>query len=147
MWGSPRRVEGKALTSTIYPGHLVEMTSAAADTYKLFATAGAKGEKMVAIEDDLQGNSVATAYTAANKMQVNIYKSGEECLVKVANGQNIAKGDKLVRAAAGYVQKAATDSSGTVVEQEVIGIAMEAKDMSDSSGADPAEDKIRMRWL
>ena len=146
QWGKPRRVEGLASTSTIYPGHLVEMTNAALDTWKLFATAGAKGEKAVAIEDDLQGNPVSTAYTQNNRIQVNIYKSGEECIVRVANGENIAKGDKLVRAANGEVAEAAVDSSGTIVEQEVIGIALEAKDLSDSSGADPSDVMIRMRW-
>lgn len=145
--GSPQRLEGLASTSTIYPGHLVEMTNAAQDTWKLRATAGAKNEKAVAVEDDLKGNGVATAYTANNRIQVNIYKSGEECIVRVANGENIAKGDKLIANNDGTVKEHTLDSSATVVEEHVIGIALEAKDMSDSSAADPSDVMIRMRWL
>lgn len=147
LWGKPRRVEGLASTSTIYPGHLVEMTNAAQDTWKLRATAGGKNEKAVAIEDDLQGNPIATAYTANNRIQVNIYGSGDECVVRVANGESIAKGDKLIANSDGTVKEHTADSSGTVIEEHVIGIALEAKDMSDSSGADPADVMIAMRWL
>ena len=147
QWGKPRRVEGLASTSTIYPGHLVEMTSAALDTWKLRATAAGKNEKAVAIEDDLQGNPVATAYTANNRIQVNIYRSGEECIVRVANGENIAKGDKLIANSDGTVKEHTADSSGVVLEEHVIGIVLEAKDMSGSSGVDPSDVMIRMRWF
>jgi len=146
LWGKPRRVEGLASTGTIYPGHLVEMTSAALDTWKLRATAGGKNENAVAIEDDLKGNPIATAYTANNRIQVNIYGSGDECVVRVANGEAIAKGDKLIANSDGTVKEATPDSSGVVIEQHVIGIALEACDMSGSSAVDPSP-LCAMRWI
>lgn len=143
--GNPRRVEGKASTGTIYPGMLVELTNASADTFQLRATAGIKAINCVACEDDLQGNDIDTAYTISTRLQAYIPRPGDEIVVRVANGENIAKGDKLVAAAAGYVKEMTLDSSGQAVEEDLLGIAMEAKDMSDSSGADPSDNKIRMR--
>jgi hypothetical protein len=146
--GSPQRVEGLASNGSIYPGHLVEMTSAAADTYQLRATQGGYGEKAVAVEDDLQGNDIATAYTANNRIQVNIYKSGEECIVRLQGATSITKGDKLMAGASGVVLKYVKDSSAVVTEPHPIGIALESLDLSDSSSSEAnTENKIRMRWL
>lgn len=146
--GTPRRVEGIAYNGSVYPGHLVELTSAAQDTYKLRATEGAAQLKAVAVEDDLQGAAIDTVYTANNRIQVNLYRSGDECVVRLQGATSITKGDKLMAGANGVVLKLTGDSSAVITEKSAIGIALETLDLSDSSSGEAnTENKIAMRWL
>ena len=118
--------------AAITPGHLVEITSA--DKVQVHATAGGLAQKGFAVEDDLQGNPISTAYVAGYAVQYNIMKPGEEVNALIANGEDIAIGDKLVSAGDGTLKELTSEST----DESVVAIAVEACDMSGSSAADPS---------
>lgn len=130
-----KHVEGLA-SGTPTPGHLLERTSAVADTLKVHASVGGKAQRIFAIEDELQGAVISTAYTAGEKLFALQCLPGDQVNALIADGENIAKSDELVSAGDGTLQKANVDSASTVIEQDVVAIAMAACDMSGSSGAD-----------
>lgn len=131
-----RDKEGIA-SGAITPGHLLERTSTA-DTVKVHATAGAKAQRLFAIEDEHQGKEISDAYSSADRVFFKTFQPGDRVHALIANGEAIAIGDWLVSNGDGTLKEADADSSGTIFEQDVIGVAMEACDMSDSSGADPS---------
>jgi hypothetical protein len=134
--GPFERTEGLA-SGTPSPGHLAELTSATADTYKVQTANGPKAPAAVFVEDDLQGKDIDDAYTAATIAQVNLYPPGSAAVLRVKNGENISKGDLVCSAGSGEVRKVVSDSSATVVEDIPIAIALVGCDMSDSSSVDP----------
>ena len=91
---------------------------------------------MFAIEDELQGNGISTAYATTKLVQAMIFLPGDEVQARITNGENISKGDKLVSNGDGTLKKAFAESSAIVIEQHVVAYAREANDMSGSSGAD-----------
>jgi hypothetical protein len=91
------------------------------------------------VEDDIQGKAITTAYAAAARVQANVQRSGDVFYGLIANGENISKGDKLESAGDGTLRKHTASSAGAVeYPLAVVGIALDAVDMSSSSGADPS---------
>jgi hypothetical protein len=135
--GTKETQETAIASGTVYPGYLLEPTSTA-DTYKAHAVAGGGGAAVFAIEDELQGNDIDDAYATTKRMQIYFAKPGDVIYVKIVNGANIAIADKLVSNGNGYFKEHTKDSSATIVEQHVFGYAMDAVDMSGSSGVDPS---------
>lgn len=131
--------------SAITPGMLIAVGSAG--TVAAHAVAGGVCEKMFALEDELQGKTIDDAYAAAAPVQCWNATPGEEVLAILANGQDVAIGDKLVSDGAGALTAYSEDSSAIVVETYPIAIALEAVDMSGSSGADVAGGRIAVRIL
>ena len=131
------KVEGLA-SSTPTPGHLLELTTATADTYKVHATAGGHAMPIFAVEDDLQGAEISTAYTAAARLFARCFRQGDLVFALIANGANVAKGDKLVSNGDGTLKVATPDSSGVLVEEYIVAYAQAGCDMSGSSGEDPS---------
>jgi len=121
--GDFRREEALA-AAELYPGHLVEFTSAG--KLQKHSTAGGVAERIVAIEDALQGNTISTAYAAAALVSANVEQPGNQVQMFLAAGANVAIGAKLESAGDGTLQAVTT---GTV-----IAVAAEAKDLS-ASGA------------
>ncbi len=137
--GDPVRREYKA-DAAITPGHLLERTSTGV---KVHATAGGRAAAIFALEDDLQGNGITTAYTIANRVQTGHFKSGDQAYALLANGESASVGDWLESAGSGELRVVDADASvGLVVTGSVIAFAEEAVDMSDSSAADPATARI-----
>ena len=130
-----RDKEGIA-SGAITPGHLLERTSTA-DTLQVHAVAGGRAQRHFAIEDEHQGKEIGDAYSSADRVFFRTFQPGDRVYALIKDGENIAIGDKLVSGADGTLQKAAADSSGTILEQDVVAIALEACDMSGSSGEDP----------
>lgn len=130
----------------ITPGHLVYLTSA--NTVAVHANAGQNAQKAFAVENDLVGGTISDNYAASSKVQYEIMERGAEVNALIANGENISIGDALESAGDGTLQKHTpdsesvdVDSSGNVVTvygEAIVGYALEAVDMSDSSGADPS---------
>jgi len=143
--GDPLRYEAIA-SGAISPGHLVELTNATADTVKVQTSTGPAVERAVALEDELQGNEIGDAYTTANIVQYALFRPGDMAVLRLKNGENAAKGNFLVSAGSGEVAVMVADSSGVIVEQVPIGIAMEGVDMSSSSAVDPSP-LIAVRFL
>jgi len=120
----------------ITPGHLVELMTTG--KVRVHATGGGVAQSAFAVEDDLQGKDISTVYDADDKVQYNVMKKGEVVNALIINGEDIAINDKLVSNGDGTLKEAAADSSATVIEEYVVAIAVEACDMSGSSGADPS---------
>ncbi len=131
-----RDKEGLA-SGGITPGHLLERTSTA-NQVKVHATAGAFAQRHFAIEDEHQGKEIGDAYVTTQRTFFKTFQPGDRVFALIANGENIAIGDKLVSNGDGTLKEADADSSGTIFEQDIVGIALSACDMSDSSGADPS---------
>ena len=121
--GDFRREEALA-AAELYPGHLVEFTSAG--KFQKHSTAGGVAERIVAVEDALQGNTISTAYAADALVSANVEQPGNQVQMFLAAGENVANGAKLESAGGGALQAVTT---GTV-----IAVAAEAKDLS-ASGA------------
>jgi len=127
-------VKEEKADAAITPGHLLERT---ATGVKVHAAAGAKAQRIFAVEDENQGKEIDDAYTTAARCFFKTFRPGDLVLARIKNGENIAIGDWLTSGAAGVLAEAAADSSGTIIEQDVVGVALSACDMSGSSGVDP----------
>lgn len=121
--------------AAITPGHLVELMS----TNKVRAHATASGNalpKMFALEDELQGKEIDDDYAAADPVQVWVCQPGEVVNALLKDGETIVIGDALESAGDGTLQKVAADSTGIYYYNQIVGIALEALDLSGSSGAE-----------
>jgi len=122
--------------AAITPGMLCETMSTA--KVRAHSVAGGNAEAMVAIEDELQGKEIGTAYAADAVVLMRRFVPGDEFYGLIANGEDIAIGDFLESAGNGRLRKHAADSAGAVeAANPIVGVASEAVDMSDSSAADP----------
>jgi hypothetical protein len=137
-------VEEFDANAEIYPGMLVEEMS----TGKLRAHSTAEGNAipMFALEDELQGNDIDDAYAADDKVQVWVPNRGEQVYAILADGQNASIGSFLESHGDGYLQvhepdimsweSSAGGRSYTDYSNVIVGVALEAVDLSDSSGAE-----------
>jgi len=132
---------GEAIT----PGMLIALASDG--DVDLHASAGGICEKMFAMEDELQGRTIDTDYDAADPVQCWIALPGEEVFAWLANGEDVSIGTQLVSNGDGQLKEWTEAASAAVVTEEfVIAMALEAVDMSGSSGADPTG-RIKVRIL
>lgn len=113
--------------AAITPGQLVELLSTG--KVQKVAAAGGKVEIAVAIEDYLQGNGINDDYAVGARVLHRIFCRGQQVLLILADGENVAIGDKLVAATGGEVKGQATST------EEVLVVAMEAVDASGGSVA------------
>lgn len=126
------------------PGHLLEWTSAS----KLQKNSGdgVACEVIIADMNVNEGEGVSDAYATTDRAIGAIPYPGATARVKLKNGENAAIAAKLCSAGNGEFRVCKSDSSGTVVEDYQLCIALEAVDMSDSSAADP-DGWILVRFL
>lgn len=125
----------RTANASITPGHLVEVMSTG--KLRVHASAGGHAQKAFAVENDLIGAGITTAYAAAAQVQYEVMERGAEVYALIANGQNIALGDPLESAGNGELRKYAHDSAGLDTTNNIVAYALAAVDMSDSSAADP----------
>jgi hypothetical protein len=134
--GDPMHLELVA-AAAITPGHLCEVDSAG--KLAVHSTAGGTAAPIFAFEDENQGNEIGTAYTASNQAVALVCSPGCEVFAILANGENAAIGNFLESQGDGTLRVVDADASvGDVGVQSVVGVAMEAVDMSGSSGVDPS---------
>ena len=117
----------KVAAAAITPGHLVELTSA----NKVQAHSGdgvGAFPKMFALEDELQGKEIDDAYAADDPVQVWVCQPGEVVYALLKNGETAVVGSPLDSAGDGTL--AVTTTASAVI----VGIALEALDLSGSSG-------------
>jgi len=134
--------------AAITPGMLLELMST--DKVRAHATAGGNAmPRMFALENELEGEGINDAFAADEKVQVWIPYRGDIVYAILADGENVAIGDPLESNGAGYLAKHVSDvesfesaepGSITVLPEQVVGIALEAVDISDSSGAESSGD-------
>lgn len=135
--GSPTRFE-RAAAAAITPGHIVELTSS--NTVQAHSTAGGTvAPLLVALEDENKGGEIGTAYTAANVTLFAAFGPGDIFYGLLANGETAVIGSKLESYGDGTLRVVDSDASvGDIGVQSVVGVALEAVDMSGSSAADPS---------
>jgi len=137
--GSMPVVRNKTGTGTIYPGMLLELTAAAA-TIGVHTNAGDVMGVIVALEDSLQGEDVDHAYTTGEYIRYGHFKSGDVLQMRLANGETATLHCYLESNGDGYLRvRDADPSAGTIDPGSIKLMALEAVDMSGSTGEDPAD--------
>lgn len=138
-------IEEKVATAAITPGMLIELTST--DTkVQAHSTAGGNAIPIrVALESELEGEDIDTAYAADDRVQTWIPQRGAVAYMILADGENVSIADPLESAGNGYLQKHVADvesfesaepGSISVYPNQIVGVALEALDLSDSSGGE-----------
>ena len=89
---------------------------------------------MFALEDELQGRGIDDNYATFSKIQVWIPGRGDRVYALLKSGESVIVGDKLASGGDGTLIK---HVSASVKPNQIVAIAMEAVDMSGSSGVDP----------
>ena len=126
-------IEEFTANAAITPGMLVEEMSTG--KVRVHANAGQTVLPMFALEDELQGNGIATAYAADDQVQVWIPGRGDVVYALLSDGEIAVIGSLLESNGDGYLQVYAADSAGAVeYPNSIVGIAIEALDLSGSSG-------------
>lgn len=132
------RREEMIAAAALSPGHLVEMTSAAAsgtkDTCQKHSTEGGYAERRVAVEDALQGDTIDDAYAADDTVSVNVLEPGAEVQMYLQAGESVTKGDWLISGGDGTLIANGSESSGTTVQQ-IVAVALETSDLSGSGAS------------
>jgi len=113
--------------AALSPGHILEVNS---DNEVLkHSTSGGIAQVRVAVEDALQGKTVATAYAAAALVPNHIQRSGTKFQAMLAALQDVAIGDPLM-----------SDGDGCLIAHTgtniVLAWAEEALDLSDTTDVD-----------
>jgi hypothetical protein len=136
-------IEEIQASGTIYPGHLLELDS---DGYvKAHSAAGQNALPYFALENELEGKGVSDAYSSGDKVQVWVACRGEIVNALLADGENVDEGDYLESNGDGKLKKHVADvesfesaeaGSITVYPNQIVGQAIEAVDISDSSGGE-----------
>lgn len=126
-------VAGGAIT----PGMLVRRSSAT--QVVAHSTAGGNNQKMFALENDLVGEGISTAYASGDQVQLGICQRGAKIDALLETGANVAVGDALESNGAGALQahvKPNTDASALPLEMDsIVGYAREALNNSSGSNA------------
>lgn len=136
-------IEEKVAAAAITPGMLIELTST--DTkVQAHSTAGGNAiPTRIALENELEGEDIDTAYATDDVVQTWIPQRGAVAYMILADGENVSIGDPLESAGNGYLQKHVADvesfesaepGSITVYPNQIVAVALEAKDLSGSSG-------------
>ena len=137
-------IEEWVANAAIMPGMLVELMT----TGKIRPHSDANGNAMpmFALEDELQGKGVDEAYAAADPVQVWIPYRGDKVYALLEDGQTVVIGDWLVSAGNGHLRKFVGGDSGAAEELslEIVAMAYEAMDASESSGGDQPQRRIEV---
>jgi len=132
------------LTATavaIRPGELVEITSAG--TIQAHSTAGGSVvPPMFVLEDELQGKAITDSIAASAKAQCWIPYRGDQVYAWLEDGETAVIGSLLESSGSGTLKvhvpdvesfESADPGSITVVNNQIVGVALEAVDLSTSA--------------
>ena len=133
-----------ATAVAITPGYLLELTSAG--TVQAHSTAAGNAARYIALEDELQGKAITDDYAVSVPIQVWMAVPGEEAYMLLANGQTAVIGSLLESAGDGTLNVHSADSTGIYYPKQIVGQALDAVDMSGSSGEDP-DGRIKVRFI
>ena len=130
--------------AVITPGMLIEEMSTG--KVRKHANSGQNVLPMFAVEDELQGNGINDDYAAADQVQCWIPTRGDQVWCIVADGAAaIVIGAPLESSGDGFLKlhtpvvESGEESSGNVTTfyaNPIVGYALTAVDLSDSSGAE-----------
>lgn len=137
-------------SGVITPGQLIEQN--ALTTYRRHANSGRDAATIFATEDDLQGNEIGDNYASASKCFFKNFRRGDKVWALLADGQTAVVNSLLESNGDGDLKvhtAPAFDSDGTLTAggvslytRAVVARALEAVDLSGSSGADPTTRRI-----
>uniref|UniRef100_A0A6M3K2W3 Uncharacterized protein n=1 Tax=viral metagenome TaxID=1070528 RepID=A0A6M3K2W3_9ZZZZ len=131
--GSNFRVGEAVASVAAYPGYLMETDSNG--EVKPHATEGGYAARMIANEDAMQGNTLTDQYAIDDLVQLLYELPGNEVRMYLEAGQTAVIGSRLISAGNGTL-KLESDATSAGVVKQIIGIALEAKDLSDSAAVD-----------
>ena len=117
--GGPVRNEALA-NAALYPGHLVGLLSTG--KIRKHATSGGRAEKAFAVENELVGGEIGTVYAQDSIVQYEIFRPGDEVYARVTGSP--AVGAFLTSQGDGTLRVAVLDSSGIIIEDNVIAILL-----------------------
>lgn len=110
--GTPEVNEYGVAGEAIKPGYLVKgvttVLKATSTTQRLAAVALERDELGRGIDDTYRSYAGAAAYAAGDRVKVAVFKSGEEALMYVPSGQNIAEDDLLESNGDGRLKEGST---------------------------------------
>lgn len=137
--------EYNATAVAIKPGYLLELTSAG--TVQAHSGAAKDCLPMFAIEDQFQGVAITTDYAVSAKIQCWIPRRGDVVYAYLADGQTAVIGSFLESNGAGALNVYAADEpSDQQYPANIIGVALEAKDLSGSANL-TALGRIKVRIM
>lgn len=138
-------IEEYEAAAAITPGMLIELTSAG--KVQKHSSAGQFTEKMFALENELEGGGIDDDYASGDQVQCWIAGRGDQVYAFLADGENVTIGDILESHGDGCLQKAVAEAADSATYPgSVVGVALEAVDMSGSSGVDPSG-RIKIRVI
>lgn len=132
--GNGIRKEGKA-SSAITPGHLVEFGGV--NDLRAHGVVAVNARKAFAVENDLIGGGIDTAYATGERVQYEVFPAGCEVLALVAPAATaIPKGAALESAGNGTLRILTTSASTSQAHRDgVVAYALEAVDNSGGGSA------------
>ncbi len=135
--GEYRKLQSKSLAAgqTPKPGMLLMEDSSG--TLTVHATQGGYAERLIALEDALQGKLVSEAYTASTVCDCALIAPGSESQVLVAAAQDIVIGDHLCSQGDGKFEEVDTGDITLCVATEVCDLT--------ASGA--VDTLCNVRWI
>lgn len=146
-------IEEYTANAAILPGQLVELMSTG--KVRVHANAGQNALPMFAVEDDLQGNGIDDSYSADDKVQIWVPRRGDIVYAVLADGNDVSKGDFLESDGNGDLQKHTADvaqgggssaiADTTVYGSQIVGVALQTVDTSDSSGGESSDATLGYR--
>ena len=137
--------EYTATAVAITPGMLIALGTAG--TVAAHATAGGDCLPMFALEDELQGRGIDTAYAVSSKVQCWIPRRGDIVNALLADGEIAVIGSFLVSNSAGALAVYHADLPSDIqYPTQIVGQALEAVDLSDSANL-TATGRIQVRIM
>jgi hypothetical protein len=127
--------------AAVTPGMLLEVTSAG--KVQAHSTSEGNASALFAVEDELQGGDIDTAYAADARVFCWVPNPGDIVNAILVDGENVAIGDLLASNGDGKLKKHVADeiSAGEDISPEpIVGVAVQAVNLSDSSGGDSSGD-------
>lgn len=125
-------IEEYVAVAAITPGNLLEITSVG--KVRRHATEGGNAVPLFALEDELQGKGIDDNYAAADVVQVWVAQRGEQVYALLEDGEDIVIGDYLMSNGSGRLQKVDKEVISASENVSVVAQALEALDLSGSSG-------------
>ena len=138
--------EEKKAGGVITPGQLLEVNSS--DSVIRHNSAGQNQYALFALQDFSQGKDIDDNYASGEQVQCIWARPGMIINCLLANGQTVVIGGFVESDGNGDMQAHTPDASNvTIYSNQIVGIAREALDMSDSSGADPSSRRFLVQII
>lgn len=136
-------IEERAAAATITPGMLLELTTS--NTVQAHSTSEGNVFPAFALEDELQGNGINDNYSSGDQVQIWVPRRGDEVFAILADGEACSIGQFLSSNGDGYLKRHTTEEETWGVSEagqvnvwplQIVAVALEAKNLSGSSGAE-----------